>query len=93
MANVIKESTVKAPNEYEAYYYEWYDITTDMTYGGKHKGLVEDEYKHSSQNPIMHEDFQDMEHEWEFSVLHYGDDDYILNKERDILKFNIFQVT
>jgi len=88
MANVVSINIKEAPSEYEAFYYEYYNITKDKTYGGKRKGFVGDGYKHSSKNPEMHEDFQNLDMEWEYRVLHYGTDEYILNKERDILKSN-----
>jgi hypothetical protein len=89
MANVIKRHIAPAPADgYAAFYYEWKNITTNMRYGGKHNGYVGDGYNHSSQNPIMHDDFQNMEHEWEYSVLYYGSEDEITNKEREILKSN-----
>lgn len=86
MANVVNTMITKAPSEYEAFYYEQYNITKDKTYGGKRKGFVGDGYKHSSENPEMHDDFQNLDMEWEYRVLHYGTEEYILNKERDILK-------
>jgi hypothetical protein len=89
MANVIKRHITPAPADgYAAFYYEWKNITTDMKYGGKHNGFVGDGYNHSSQNPNMQDDFQNMQHEWEYSVIHYGSEDYITNKEREILKSN-----
>ena len=87
MARVTKRHITPAPADgYAAFYYEWYNATTDMTYGGKHNGHVGDGYNHSSQNPIMNEDFQNMEHEWHYSVLHYGSEKDITNIERNILK-------
>lgn len=88
MANVVKKIIELAPDNYEAFYYEWYNITKDKTYGGKHKGLVGDGYQHSSQSDEMKNDFQNLDMEWEYRVLHYGTENFILNKERDILKFN-----
>ena len=88
MANIVKEYIEKAPDKYESFYYELYNKTTDITYGGKHKGFVGDGYWHSSENPQMQDDYQNLEHEWEYYVKHYGDDDYILNMERTILKSN-----
>ena len=73
MARITKRHIAPAPPDgYAAFYYEWYNATTDMTYGGKHNGYVGDGYNHSSENPIMNEDFQNMEHEWHYSVLYYG---------------------
>ena len=88
MANVVKRYIAKEPESYESLYYQWRNITKDKKYGGKHKGFPFDGYNHSSQNPEMIEDFQDLNMEWEYSVLYYGDDDYILNTERRILKSN-----
>lgn len=88
MANVVRQLINQPPSEYEAFYYEWYNITKDKTYGGKRKGFVGDGYQHSSENPEMKDDFQNLDMEWEYRVFHYGTDEYILNKERDILKSN-----
>jgi hypothetical protein len=88
MANIVKKYIEKAPENYEAFYYEWKNDTTDMKYGGKHNGYVGDGYNHSSQNPIMQDDFQNMEHKWLYSVKLYGTADEITNKEREILKLN-----
>ena len=88
MANIVNQYIEKAPQEYQSFYYELHNKTTGMIYGGKRKGFVGDGYWHSSQNPMMRDDFQNLEHEWEYSVKHYGDDEYILNIERTILKSN-----
>ena len=71
MANVVNTYIKEAPSNYEAFYYEHYNITKDKTYGGKRKGFVGDGYKHTSKNPEMHEDFQNLDMEWEYRVLHY----------------------
>lgn len=87
MANVIKECIEPAPKGgYEAFYYEWRNITKVKSYGGKRKGFVGDGYSHSSESNEMNEDFQDMSQEWEYHVLHYGTADEITNLEREILK-------
>lgn len=89
MANVIKECIAPAPKGgYEAFYYEWRNITKVKNYGGKKKGFVGDGYSHSSESNEMNEDFQDMSQEWEYHVLHYGTADEITNLERKILKSN-----
>tara|TARA_R110000796_G_scaffold30913_2_gene82388 strand:- start:2 stop:1249 length:1248 start_codon:yes stop_codon:yes gene_type:complete len=89
MAKVNKRHITPAPADgYAAFYYEWLNTTTDMRYGGKHNGYVDDGYSHSSQNPKMHDDFQNMEHKWKYSVLHYGSEKDITNIERKILKSN-----
>lgn len=89
MANVDKRLITPAPADgYAAFYYEWENITTGMKYGGKHNGFVGDGYNHSSKNPQMQDDFQNMEHKWIYSVLFYGSEDEITNKEREILKSN-----
>ena len=70
MANVIKRHITPAPADgYAAFYYEWKNITTDMKYGGKHNGFVGDGYNHSSQNPNMQDDFQNMQHELQMALL------------------------
>lgn len=86
MANVVNTDIKEAPPNYEAFYYEHYNITKDKSYGGKRKGFVGDGYHHSSESDEMKEDFQNLDMEWEYRVLYYGTDEYILNKERDILK-------
>ena len=89
MANVIKRHITAAPADgYAAFYYEWENITVRRKYGGKHNGFVGDGYNHSSENPEMQDDFQNMEHEWVYRVLFYGSEDEITNKEREILKSN-----
>jgi hypothetical protein len=89
MANVIKRHIASAPADgYAAFYYEWENITVRRKYGGKHNGFVGDGYNHSSENPEMQDDFQNMEHEWVYRVLFYGSEDEITNKEREILKSN-----
>jgi len=88
MANIIKQFIKNPPENYEAFYYEHHNKTTNKKYGGKHKGQVGDGYWHSSENPDMQDDWQNLNHEWEYHVKHYGSDDYILNVEKDILVKN-----
>lgn len=87
MANVKESRITPAPaSGYAAFYYEWENITTNMKYGGYHVGDVNDKYKHTSKNPQMMSDFDNMEHEWVRSVLHYGSKEQMQDKERSILK-------
>lgn len=90
MANVIKSHIAPEPKDggYAAFYYEWKNITNGMRYGGYHVGQVNDGYKHSSKNPQMISDFDNMNMEWEYSVLYYGDKEQMQDKEREILKSN-----
>ena len=87
MANLTKSHITPAPaGGYAAFYYMWKNTTTNKMYGGKHKGYVNDGYHHSSQNPKMIDDFQNMKHQWEYFVTFYGTLDEVSNYERKELK-------
>ena len=89
MSNVKESRITPVPaSGYAAFYYEWENITTNMKYGGYHVGDINDKYKHTSKNPQMMSDFDNMGHEWIHSVLFYGSKEQMQDKERSILKSN-----
>jgi hypothetical protein len=88
MANIIKEIIPPPPISYEAIVYSFKNITTDMIYIGSRFGHVHDGYLHSSTNNKMHDDFQNMSHEWEYEILHYGTKEEMRNMEYEILTKN-----
>jgi hypothetical protein len=61
---------------YEAFVYEWYNLTNGKSYIGYHKGNINDGYISSSHNQDFWNDFNNPKMKWErlknFSTKYYN---------------------
>lgn len=86
MSNIVEQEIANPPASYEAYLYEYTNLTDEKSYVGIHKGSVDDAYNHSSTNKEFAKVFANSKSKLKFKVLEYGDYTTMQNTENRILK-------
>jgi len=84
-SNILKNNTKKAEKPYEAYLYRYTYLPTGKVYVGIHKGLVTDNYQHSSTCQEFNELLADEPENFKFDVLRKGNYGTMQNAEHEIL--------
>jgi hypothetical protein len=85
-SNIVEQVIATPPKQYEAYLYQYTNLTDEKMYVGIHKGSVDDPYNHSSTNEEFAKVFANSKSKLKFEVLMYGDYIEMQNKEYYILK-------
>jgi hypothetical protein len=84
--NIIEKVIAPPPASYEAYLYQYTNLTDGKMYVGIHKGSVDDSYNHSSTNEEFAKVFSNSKSKLKFEVIDYGDYIAMQNAEYNILK-------
>ena len=85
-SNIVEQNIATPPASYEAYLYQYTNLTDGKVYVGIHKGSVDDSYNHSSTNEEFAKVFSNSKSKLKFEVLEYGDYIAMQNAEHRILK-------
>ena len=85
-SNIVEQDIANPPASYEAYLYQYTNLTDGKMYVGIHKGSVDDTYNHSSTNEEFAKVFADSKSQLKFEVTAYGDYTQMQNSEYNILK-------
>jgi len=85
-SNIVEQNIATPPASYEAYLYQYTNLSDGKAYVGIHKGSVDDPYNHSSTNEEFQKVFANSKSQLKFEVLAYGDYMQIQNAEHRILK-------
>ena len=86
MSNIVEQEIANPPASYEAYLYQYTNLTDGKVYVGIHKGSVDDSYNHSSTNEEFAKVFANSKSKLKFEVLEFGDYTAMQNAEHRILK-------
>lgn len=86
MKNIIERVISPPPNKYEAYLYQYTNLSDDKKYVGYHKGSVDDNYNHSSTCKEFAKVFADSKSKLKFEVIKYGSLGEIKTAENSMLK-------
>ena len=84
--NNVEKVIAPSPASYEAYLYQYTNLTDGKMYVGIHKGSVDDPYNHSSTNEEFQKVFANSKSKLKFEVTAYGDYMQMQNVEHRILK-------
>jgi hypothetical protein len=85
-SNIVEQVIATPPSSYEAYLYQYTNLSDGKAYVGIHKGSVDDPYNHSSTNEEFQKVFANSKSKLKFEVTAYGDYMQIQNAEHRILK-------
>ena len=85
-SNIVEQNIATPPASYEAYLYQYTNLSDGKVYVGIHKGSVDDPYNHSSTNEEFQKVFANSKSQLKFEVLAYGDYMQMQNAEHRILK-------
>ena len=85
-SNIVEQEIATPPASYEAYLYQYTNLTDKKMYVGIHKGSVDDSYNHSSTNEEFAKVFSNSKSKLKFEVLEYGNYTTMQNTENRILK-------
>lgn len=83
---IVETTLAFPPSFYEGYLYRFTNVANGMIYIGAHKGSVDDNYQHSSTNPILNQAFGDSTSQFKYEVLSYGTWDDMRTEEYNTLK-------
>jgi hypothetical protein len=86
MSNIVEKEITNPPASYEAYLYQYTNLTDGKVYVGIHKGSVDDSYNHSSTNEEFAKVFASSKSKLKFEVLEFGDYPAMQNAEHRVLK-------
>jgi len=86
MSNIVEQNIATPPSSYEAYLYQYTNLSNGKMYVGIHKGSVDDSYNHSSTNQEFAKVFSNSKSKLKFDVLDYGDYSVMQNAEYNLLK-------
>ena len=85
-SNIVEQVIATPPASYEAYLYQYTNLSDGKAYVGIHKGSVDDPYNHSSTNKVFKKVFANSRSKLKFYVYAYGDYMEMQNAEHRILK-------
>ena len=85
-SNIVEQVIATPPSSYEAYLYQYTNLSDGKAYVGIHKGSVDDPYNHSSTNEEFQKVFANSKSKLKFEVTAYGDYMEMQNAEHRILK-------
>ena len=85
-SNIVEQVIATPPASYEAYLYQYMNLSDEKMYVGIHKGSVDDPYNHSSTNEEFQKVFANSKSKLKFEVTAYGDYMEMQNAEHRILK-------
>ena len=83
---IVETAIAFPPSFYEGYLYSFTNVADGMIYIGIHKGSVDDNYQHSSTNPVFNQAFVDSTSQFKYEVLSYGTWDDMRSMEYKTLK-------
>ena len=69
MSNIVEQEIANPPASYEAYLYQYTNLTDGKVYVGIHKGSVDDSYNHSSTNEEFAKVFSNSKSKLKFEAV------------------------